>query len=50
MALAGECEDGTVVNESVNDCGWGHLVGEDLGPFFKRQIGRKRDAPPFVSL
>ena len=48
--MAGECEDATVVNEPVNDGGCGHLIGGDLGAFFKRQIGRKRDAPPFVSL
>jgi len=37
MALAGECEHGTVMNEPVNNGGRGHLVGEDLGPLFERK-------------
>jgi len=49
MALAGECEDRAVMDESVDDGRCGYLVRKDLGPFLKCQVRDKDDVATFVA-
>ena len=50
VTFACECEDGTVMNEPIDDGGSSHLVRKDLRPFLEWKIGRERDAASFVTL
>ena len=50
VTFAGECKDGAVMNETIDDGGGGHLVGKDLCPLFEWKICRERNAASFVAL
>jgi len=39
-----------MMHERVDDGGGGHLVRENLGPLFERQVRRKDDAAMLVTL
>ena len=50
MTFAGECEDGAVMDETIDDGYGGHFVGKDLRPLLEWKVGRERDAASFVTL
>jgi len=50
MALAGEFKDDGVVDEAIDDGVGGGIVGKDLGPVGKREIGCDADAAAFVAV
>jgi hypothetical protein len=50
MALPGEGEHGSVMDESIDDGRCGHLVGKHLRPLLERQVRRQRNAAAFVPL
>ena len=50
LAVAGELEDATVMNEAVDDGSCSHRVREDVGSVRERKVRRYRDAASLISL
>lgn len=50
VTLAGEREDGSVMDEAIDDGASRHLIREDLRPFLEVEIRCQRDTAPLVPL